>query len=225
LHKKILVFTPHPDDETFGCGGTIAKRVSEGYDVIVVLITDGKKAFEKFFTATFSLSETKVIQLRKTEIVNAMNALGVSSDNIIFLDFGDGALKKKSDDASVKISKILEEVRPEEIYFPFDKDAHPDHRVASQILQKCIRKLNFSTKAYMYSISGKSALVNLTFLKMINSLRHRLVIVDVSDFLQQKRAAINEYKSQIDKTFSAQKQPVVPNSDRFLKKTEIFVRY
>jgi LmbE family N-acetylglucosaminyl deacetylase len=225
LNKRILVFAPHPDDETFGCGGTIAKRVSEGYDVFVVLITDGEKAFDNFFSETFSLPDTKIIQLRKTEIVNAMRALGVSSDNIIFLNFDDGALNKNFDDASAKISKILEEVKPQEIYFPFEKDAHPDHRVASLILQNCIDKLDFSTKAYMYSISGKSALVNLTFLKMINYLRHKLVVVDVSDFLQQKKAAINEYKSQISKTFNEQDQPVVPNSERFLKKTELFVRY
>ena len=225
LSRKILVFAPHPDDETFGCGGTIAKRVSEGYEVVVVLITDGKRAFDKFFTETFSLSETKIIQLRKTEIINAMKVLGVTAENIIFLNFGDGELNKDFDDVALKICKLLKEIKPEEIYFPFEKDAHPDHRVASLIVQNCIKKLNFSTNAYMYSISGKSALVNLTFLKLINTLRHKLIFVDITDFLPQKEAALREYKSQINKTFNGQDQPVVPNSERFLKKTEMFVRY
>ncbi|MEM2914808.1 MAG: PIG-L family deacetylase, partial [Candidatus Bathyarchaeia archaeon] len=47
MNKKVLIFAPHPDDETFGCGGTIAKRVSEGYEVFIIVMTDGRYAYLK----------------------------------------------------------------------------------------------------------------------------------------------------------------------------------
>ncbi|GAH34396.1 unnamed protein product, partial [marine sediment metagenome] len=37
---KIVVFAPHPDDEIFGCGGSILKWMDEGYDVHIVYVTD-----------------------------------------------------------------------------------------------------------------------------------------------------------------------------------------
>ncbi|MCK4781167.1 MAG: PIG-L family deacetylase, partial [Candidatus Lokiarchaeota archaeon] len=37
---KIVVFAPHPDDEIFGCGGSILKWMDEGHDVHIVYVTD-----------------------------------------------------------------------------------------------------------------------------------------------------------------------------------------
>ena len=39
--KSILVISAHPDDETIGCGGTIAKHISQGDSVYVMSFTDG----------------------------------------------------------------------------------------------------------------------------------------------------------------------------------------
>jgi LmbE family N-acetylglucosaminyl deacetylase len=47
LKNTILVFAPHPDDEVFGCGGVMAKRIFEGYDVFVVFLTDGRNSLRE----------------------------------------------------------------------------------------------------------------------------------------------------------------------------------
>lgn len=39
---KIVVFAPHPDDEIFGCGGSILKWMDEGNDVHIVYVTDNR---------------------------------------------------------------------------------------------------------------------------------------------------------------------------------------
>ena len=39
--KKILVISPHPDDETIGCGATISKLSNEGNNVHLMTFTDG----------------------------------------------------------------------------------------------------------------------------------------------------------------------------------------
>ena len=41
--KKILVFAPHPDDETIGCGGTLLKHKENGDEISCVLATDLRK--------------------------------------------------------------------------------------------------------------------------------------------------------------------------------------
>lgn len=43
LARKVLVFSPHPDDETLGCGGTLA-RLAQMCPVKVALVTDGSGA-------------------------------------------------------------------------------------------------------------------------------------------------------------------------------------
>ena len=39
---KIVVFAPHPDDEIYGCGGSILKWMEEGHDVHIVYVTDNR---------------------------------------------------------------------------------------------------------------------------------------------------------------------------------------
>jgi hypothetical protein len=37
--KRVLVIAPHPDDETLGAGGTIAKFIDQGHDVYVLIVS------------------------------------------------------------------------------------------------------------------------------------------------------------------------------------------
>ena len=46
-NKKVLVFVAHQDDETIGCGGTIAKWSNQGAEVHVCFMTDGATGFEQ----------------------------------------------------------------------------------------------------------------------------------------------------------------------------------
>ncbi|MCB0006579.1 MAG: PIG-L family deacetylase, partial [Anaerolineales bacterium] len=41
MSRKLLAFLAHPDDESFGSGGTLAKYAREGVDVHIVIATDG----------------------------------------------------------------------------------------------------------------------------------------------------------------------------------------
>ena len=35
MKKKVLIITPHPDDETLGVGGSIAKLINKGHDAYI----------------------------------------------------------------------------------------------------------------------------------------------------------------------------------------------
>jgi len=115
--KRILVVAPHPDDETLGVGGTIAKFAAQG-DEIFVLIVSGhlpplysREAYEK------TVSEAYL----------AFNLLGVSNSKFLEIPatmIGDQPLHEVNN----RISKIVNEFNPHLVFCPYP-DLHVDHRL------------------------------------------------------------------------------------------------
>ena len=101
------MFAPHPDDETFGCGGTIAKKISEGHHVLIVIMTDGRYALFKVSGITSDPPPEQIKEIRRKELKRAVSHLGVSENNLIFLDFVDGTLAKNEEEAEEKVLKNI----------------------------------------------------------------------------------------------------------------------
>ena len=76
--QRVLVFSPHPDDESIAVGGYIAQSIENGADVNIVLVTDGNAQHQE--------------SIRYTEFKKAASILGVPEANLIFLGFPDGKL-------------------------------------------------------------------------------------------------------------------------------------
>jgi len=222
LNKQTVVFAPHPDDETLGCGGTIIKKIKEGYNVVIVVMTDGKDAFLKVLGIDSDPTPKELKQIRRKEVLRATEILGVPKTNLLFLDFEDGKLRKQKEETEQKIMEILKKYNPEEVYFPSDKDYNTDHQVTSQTVQDSIRKIGLTTKAYKYSITQKYARIGPLKDRFLNLFKRIIIHVDISMFLLQKEAAIKEYKSQLTLISSKQDRPVLIDIKRFLKKTETF---
>ena len=71
--EKVIVFAPHPDDETFGCGGAIAAHCKHGDQVKVIILTNGDNA------DTLNRHRTeKYVEIRKSEAQQAVSILGVN---------------------------------------------------------------------------------------------------------------------------------------------------
>ena len=82
----VVILATHPDDETLGCGGLIARRVHEGRRVVVVVITDGRALLRRFGIAA-NPSEAEVSAMRKDETRRSVEILGARAADIRFLDF------------------------------------------------------------------------------------------------------------------------------------------
>jgi LmbE family N-acetylglucosaminyl deacetylase len=225
LKNTVIVFAPHPDDETLGCGGTIAKRIAEGYDVIIVVMTDGRHALSKLFHINSNPNPDEMLQIRRTEIISATKILGVPKENILFLGIEDGRIADNAKEIKTKVSEILNEFKPVEIYYPYKGDFHRDHRMASRILQECIKKLGFSVLGYQYSVGQRFSRIRMSNAKLLTRFKNDLTYVDVSKYLPQKAAAINEYKSQTSILFAGQKRPVVKATSKYLKMYETFWKF
>ena len=97
---RVLVIAPHPDDEIIGVGGTIAKRVNNGDEVYVCVVTKGQ---EPMFKKEF-------IEQGRTEGREADARLGVAET--IFLDFPAVMLETvPRHELNGKISNLIQQLK------------------------------------------------------------------------------------------------------------------
>jgi LmbE family N-acetylglucosaminyl deacetylase len=216
------VFAAHPDDETLGCGGTILKKASEGFEIIIVIMTDGRNSFSQNFGIISRPTPGELISIRKKELVEAARLLNVPENNLRFLDFEDGTLGDHTAEASKKVIEIIDEIKPIEVYFPYEKDSNRDHQAASNIIGDSIRSMGLSTLQYQYSIAQTFSRISLFLARLLNYMFHNLVFIDVSQFLGKKKAAIREFRSQTTPFADGQKRPVITDVGKFLKPKEMF---
>jgi LmbE family N-acetylglucosaminyl deacetylase len=222
---SVIVFAPHPDDETLGCGGTIAKRISEGYEVSVVVMTDGRFAL-KSQGVLFDPSPEEMKSIRKSEVRNASKTLGVKEQNLLCMDFEDSSLEANKDSAEAKVLDILKEKHPVEVYFTYSKDANPDHRAANKIVQSAIAKSGIRMTKWEYSIIQPQARIGLLRDSFLNLFTHKMLRVDISRFLDLKKAAFAEHRSQGSIVSSKQKQTALSSFliNMHMKDYEVFYK-
>ena len=93
-HDRILVFAPHPDDETIGCLGIIQQALGVGADIHIVYLTNGEHNQFAFivFEKRIPFRKSEFIHLgevRRKEAIKAMELIGLSQDRLIFLGYPD----------------------------------------------------------------------------------------------------------------------------------------
>ena len=177
MKKRIIVFAPHPDDEILGCGGTIAKRASQGYEVIVCVATNSKD-YKK----------------RRNEEINSCKLLGVKE--IVFLNLKDLYLdREKHEVITKKILDVIKKYEPEEIYTPHVGDLHTDHRALTEAVMVAIRpKYEFTPKyAYTYETLSETGW---KYQDPQNSFNPN-VYENITKTIDLKIKALNEHKSQL----------------------------
>lgn len=224
MKKNILVFAPHPDDEILGCGGTIAKRSSEGYEVIIVILTDGRHVFSKVLGINSDPTPEQLRQIRKEETIRAAKTLGIPRKNLLFLDFEDETLGKYEKEAEEMILDIIKRYLPVEVYFPYIKDYNPDHQATNRIVKRCLKELRLTTIKFQYSIMQKYARINPLIEKLVNTFKKHIVEINISEFLNLKEKAFKEFKSQISIISKEQKKPIIERAraEKFLANKEKF---
>lgn len=95
--NRILIISPHPDDESIAAAGVVHRTLTNGHEVKVVLMTFGDgflKAAQKFTGKKDPIADDylRLGQVREQETVRAMSLLGLSPEKITFLGYPDSAL-------------------------------------------------------------------------------------------------------------------------------------
>ena len=134
---KLLAVFAHPDDESMGMGGTLAKYSAQGVDTHLICASRGQRGW--FGPEEQNPGLERLGQLREKELRNAVKELGMKS--LHFLDYIDGDVDK-ADHAEVigKIVTHIRRIKPQVVVtFPPDGNyGHPDHIAVGQFTSAAI---------------------------------------------------------------------------------------
>ncbi len=144
---RILIIAPHPDDETFGCAGLITQKIQSGADVSILFLTNGEKSLS-------TVPEMKLIQMRRASAINAVKLLGVSENNIQWMDLPDGNIPRlgtpKFDTIRDYLLKIIQMLQVEEVYATHYLDGWSDHIAAYELAIEALKKSEQAIDLYLY---------------------------------------------------------------------------
>ncbi|MGB8064297.1 MAG: PIG-L family deacetylase [Candidatus Sulfotelmatobacter sp.] len=143
-NKTILVFTPHPDDDVFGAGGTIALLNRNHNKVYIAVYTnDDKGSYDP------DMNSQRLARIRRAEQEISEGQLGTPKENIFWMGYDDGMLEyaaqpKLTEEATAIIRRIrpdvLLSVDPGEWYERWHKS---DHRMAAFNTIDAVRAAEF----------------------------------------------------------------------------------
>lgn len=200
-----LVFAPHPDDETLGCGATILRKLDAGARVGVVIATDGRHSHRSAVLAPDALAA-----LRRDEALSACAILGVPAESIRFLGYEDGGLSRAGEALHDDIRRSIAAFGPADLFVSAAVDTHEDHRALNAALRAVVAEAGRDVAVFEYPIwfedpaawvdrrAGPARkAVQAGIRPVLGLARLRPCIVRTGDHLAQKKAAIAAYRSQI----------------------------
>ncbi|OFS92338.1 hypothetical protein HMPREF3113_12535 [Stenotrophomonas sp. HMSC10F06] len=130
--QRLVVVSPHPDDEVLACGGLMALAHQSGLRVMVVSVTDG----EACYPDQPAWSPERLRTARAAELDDALHCLGLSGAERISWHIGDGEVTANEAWIAAQLAAVLQ--RDDLVLAPWRFDGHPDHEaVARACLQAC----------------------------------------------------------------------------------------
>ena len=171
---RVLAVGAHPDDIELGCGGTLAKLISQGAVVRAVVLTDGRQGAD---VEQFN---------RVEETTRALQHLGVE-DIHIAEGFPDTYLGNRLQDLIKYLEHHVKDFDPNVVYTMYDQDRHQDHRAVYDASMVAFR---FVPKLYGYETPSCWP----QFIPQTH--------IDVTDFFQKKVEALQMHHSQADRDYT-----------------------
>ena len=184
---QILIVGPHPDDQELGMGGTIAKFVQQGHDVLLLDMTSGEPT-------PYGSPE---IRAKESEAAGAILGVKRTSVNL------PNRYVEHSIPARHAVAAVIREHQAEIVFTPYFEDAHPDHIATTKIVEDA----RFDAKLTKIDLAGEPIYPKWLFYYYCTHLRvvpNPSFLIDTTGFAKQKRDAIVAYESQF----------VVPENNR-----------
>ena len=186
MKKRILVISPHPDDETIALGGSIAKFIDTGSEVHILTISGHLPP----------LYDRDVYETTVKETKEAYKIMGV--EEFKFLEIPATMVKDEPvHKLNGLISSNINEFNPEIVLIPFP-DRHIDHRVIFDSCMVATRPVGkgkqiemIATYETLSETHWNAPYVEMNFIPNL--------VVDVSSYIEIKVSALECFKSQISK--------------------------
>lgn len=136
MKRTLLAVLAHPDDESYGLGGTLARYAAEGVDAHVAIATDGAAGS---IDEKWSGDHDRLVEARAQELAAAGQVLGVTIHSLGFRDSGyigdpanqypDAFINASKEEAIGRVVRLMRELRPQ-VVITHDETGgyfHPDH--------------------------------------------------------------------------------------------------
>ena len=140
--QRFLVLAPHPDDEVFGCGGTLARLCARGAFVQAVVFTDGAGRSNDRVTTTLT---------RQQESQQAAALLGLPSPR--FLSYDDRGLQYGEALVS-RIAELINQYQVDALVAPSALEVHPDHYALALAAAEAVRRCPGVVALYAYEVGA-----------------------------------------------------------------------
>ena len=182
--KKILVVAPHPDDETIGAGGAIAKFSQKGYEVNVLTVSGHLPP----------LYSREDYDKTLTEARKAFDILGVSSYK--YLEIPATMISNMPvNELNSKVSQVIEDFQPNIVLCPYP-DRHIDHRLVFDSVMVATRPVGVGRKIEIVAAYETLSETHWNAPHIEPNFTPNWVI-DISDHIKIKLEALKCYESQI----------------------------
>ncbi|MDH2241156.1 PIG-L family deacetylase [Pseudomonas sp. GD03909] len=148
MSKTVLIVAAHTDDETLGCGGTIARHVADGDDVYAVFMADG-------ITSRIQVNQSDLAS-RYSAAEDARKILGIRKN--FYLGLPDNRLDSLPlIDLVQQLEPIFRELKPSIIYTHHHGDLNVDHRITHQAVLTACRPMPGSSVRAIYAFEVMSS--------------------------------------------------------------------
>ncbi|RTE86067.1 MULTISPECIES: PIG-L deacetylase family protein [Gammaproteobacteria] len=183
--KKLLVVAPHADDETLGCGGTLLKYASMGYELHWLIVTQVKEEFG------FSKDRVKT---RRDEINKISVQYPFSS--VHELGYEPAGLDKVTMGHLItSISNIIKELEPEQVLTAYRNDAHSDHEIVYDAVMSATKSFRYP---FVKRILAYETISETDFgMKPEDGGFKPNVFVDISEHINKKLEILTIFESEI----------------------------
>jgi bacillithiol biosynthesis deacetylase BshB1 len=206
MHLDILAFGAHPDDVELFAGGTLAKMAALGHLTGVADMTRGE------------LGTRGTAGLRRQEALKAAAILQLKvRENLGFTD-GEVAV---TPEARLKIIRLLRKYRPKVVLTHYWEDRHPDHVATSRLVAEAV---HHSGLAKIRTGQRRYRPRTLLFFKLPPHVVPSFV-VDVSDHVEQRNAAIAAYRSQLFDPSSSEPSTYLSHPEFLMRVDNIHAYY
>ena len=213
MKKKILILSPHADDEILGCGGTISNYSRKNYEISVLILTNANVGAPEVFSKKF-------INLVRKESKIANKFIGTNKlffENLPALKLKQYPNYKISD----IINKYISKIKPEIVFIPSNNDIHEDHKVIFNSAKVAMRT---NKKSNLKKILSYEVLSETEWNENEKSFNPNYFIKLSKNDINKKIKAFLKYKSQVKKFPHPRSKESILNLSR-VRGSQVFMEY
>ena len=184
MMKNILIISPHPDDETLGCGGTILKHKHNKNKVHYLLATNllDNKNVSSIDLKNYSKQINNMKSVYKFDSFKQLNFPATSLDTIV------------ENNIIHEMNACIKKIKPNIVYLPFPGDIHSDHRKVFNMASSCTKSFRnpFIEEVVLYEVLSET---NFSINPTIGSFKPNLY-ENITKFFEKKIKFCSIFKSE-----------------------------